>query len=126
MLLPKMSSTSSNPDDGDTTEQSQLGLDTVIKVSEVAVPSVTPGEQVLRALLNRTLPGMQLHPLPPSTPHQEHVLPVHVLSVNMSVQVQISRQAKQIKKPAPLWSPDFAACIPRWKGQGEGLHCFSG
>lgn len=57
MLLPKMSSTSSNPDDGDTTEQSQLGLDTVIKVSEVAVPSVTPGEQVLRALLNRTLPA---------------------------------------------------------------------
>ena len=52
-----MSSTSSNPDDGDTTEQSQLGLDTVIKVSEVAVPSVTPGEQVLRALLDRTLPG---------------------------------------------------------------------
>lgn len=57
MLLPKMSSTSSNPDDGDTTEQSQLGLDTVIKVSEVAAPSVTPGEQVLRALLNRTLPA---------------------------------------------------------------------
>lgn len=66
MLFPGMSSTSSNPDDGDTTKQSQLGLDTVIKVSEVAAPSVTPGEQVLRALLDRTLPGVQLHPpLPP-------------------------------------------------------------
>lgn len=59
-----MSSTSSNPEDGDTTEQSQLGLDTVIKVSEVAAPSVTPGEQVRRALLDRTLPGVQPHPAP--------------------------------------------------------------
>lgn len=31
-----MSSTSSNPEDGDATEQSQLGLATVIQVSEVA------------------------------------------------------------------------------------------
>lgn len=37
-----MSSSSSNPEDGDTTEQSQLGLDTVIQVSEVAAPSLTP------------------------------------------------------------------------------------
>lgn len=64
-----MSSTSSNPDDGDTTEQSQLGLDTVIKVSEVAVPSVTPGEQVLRALLNRTLPAARHAAAPPPSLH---------------------------------------------------------
>lgn len=54
MFLPRMSSTPSNPDDGDSTEQSQLGLDTVIQVSEVAVPSLTPEEQLLRALLDRT------------------------------------------------------------------------
>ena len=36
MLSPGMSSTSSNPEDGDATEQSQLGLATVIQVSEVA------------------------------------------------------------------------------------------
>lgn len=42
VLLPRMSSSSSNPEDGDTTEQSQLGLDTVIQVSEVAAPSLTP------------------------------------------------------------------------------------
>lgn len=35
-LSPGMSSTSSNPEDGDATEQSQLGLATVIQVSEVA------------------------------------------------------------------------------------------
>lgn len=103
-----MSSTSSNPEDGDTTEQSQLGLDTVIKVSEVAAPPVTPGEQVLRALSDRTLPGVQPHPAP-----QEHVLPAHVLSGNMSVQVRISGQAQQLRKPAPLWSSGLAACTAK-------------
>lgn len=39
MLLPRMSSSSSNPEDGDTTEQSQLGLDTVIQKLEDTILS---------------------------------------------------------------------------------------
>lgn len=39
MLLPRMSSNSSNPEDGDTTEQSQLGLDTVIQKLEDTILS---------------------------------------------------------------------------------------
>lgn len=109
-----MSSTPSNPDDGDSTEQSQLGLDTVIQVSEVAVPSLTPEEQVLRALLDRTA-----LPLPTPAPKSTFYLCTCVLSVNMSVQVWISSQAKQLRKPAPLWSSGLATCTPRWKGRGR-------
>lgn len=45
-----------------------MELDTVIQVSEVAVPSLTPEEQVLGALLDRTLSGVQLHLPPPPAP----------------------------------------------------------
>lgn len=119
-----MSSTSSNPDDGDTTKQSQLGLDTVIKVSEVAAPSVTPGKQVLRALLDRMLPGVQPHPSPlPGA--RSTCARAQCENERASVDLQTGEAAQKASTPLESW-----ACSLHTKVEGTGwcggLHCFSG